>query len=352
MRRARRSGLGERIRSRRGAISTLLVMAALGGAAFLPVAAHYGAIPPNGAFAAARPLVASTFYIHLLLNDTSPGFYFGTSSNVVTADAPLSIGLWNNGSVDHSFVVYSVPNGVISSANASTPSALNATLNGHNLTSVWLAPGTNQTVVLNITTSGTYEIVAYYPYLSANFFAYLHVLPPGSASRQYLFVNGTAQITFVPNVATVSPGIPLIVVFGVQGYQHTFTLDACSNDSNIVTGVPLPSNDACLNKPLLDSGFQNPGTTWTSPPTIIPQAGIYWFVCLVPGHFQSGMWGHIYVGVAPTPAASIPQMQNVIQYAYLALGAVVIGGAAFLVLMGQNERAVSAAPAQRPASKD
>ena len=103
---------------------------------------------------------------------------------------------------------------------------------------------------------------------------------------------------------------------------------------------------------LLDSGFQDPGTTWTSPPTIIPQAGIYWFVCLVPGHFQSGMWGHLYVGVAPTPAASIPQMQGVIQYAYLALGAVVIGGAAFLVLMGQNERAVSAAPAQRPASKD
>src|SRR5579875_1353547 len=71
--------------------------------------------------------------------------------------------------------------------------------------------------------------------------------------------------------------------------------------------------------------------------------GIFEFVCTVVGHFPH-MKGYLYVGAQPVPPSVIPSETNVVQLGIIAVAVILVGLAAFLVMMGMSEKAVPAPP--------
>ncbi len=337
-----------RLRSRRGVVSGALVLLAVGGLLSLPFAAHYGVLPPSEAVGAAHEVAFSVFYAHVMMNDSSPGFYWGSGENVVSANSTIALVLYNNGTTTHSFSVYMLRNQVISATTDNTPAKLNttwATAPGPNF---WLPGGTNLSTTLNFSDPGTYQVVSLYPYqFQSGFTTTITVLPAGSATKTYVFDNATSALTFVPAILTAPANTPIVFEVTAQQGGHTFSIDMTSNDTTLVTGTSLPSPlpPGLANTPV-NLELNNQGQTYASAPTIL-KAGVYWFVCEIPGHFQQGMWGKIYVGLIPSPPPNVPQITQVMQYGYLALAGIIVSGAAFLVLMGQNERPALAGPAPR-----
>jgi len=63
----------------------------------------------------------------------------------------------------------------------------------------------------------------------------------------------------------------------------------------------------------------------------IPKAGVYQFVCEIPGHFAAGMVGYLYVGVAP-PAVAPPPSTAIVEPILLLGGGALLGIGAFLAL--------------------
>lgn len=347
----RGSGVRERIRSRRGAISVVLIAALLGGVAFLPEAARLGGLPLSDEVGHPH-LLSAGVAVNVSMSDTAPGFTL--APNVVTANVTLHVHLVNQGLSTHSFSLFNETNAAIAPATNNTPAKLNETWGNqtHPGPNIWLPAGSQTNFTLNFSVPGSYEVISLVPYqFQGGLSAFLHVLPHGSATEQSLWVNGTAATVWLPATMYASPGIPIVINAGIQGsLSHTFVLDGVSNDSAVSPGTNLPSSFSYPAPPTsaqfpISLNLVNAGTTYTSSPVIL-KAGVYWYVCTVPGHFASGMWGKLYVGVQPTPPASVPQISNVIQYAYLGLAAVIIGGAAFLILMGQMERPVAAAPSK------
>lgn len=341
-----RSGF-HRLRSRRGTVSGALVLLAVAGIISLPYAAHVGVLPPMNALGEAHPAAAaSAFYDFVMMNDSAPGYYWSNGGNVVSANTTIYLTLQNNGSVTHSFSVYDLRNQVLSPTTENTPSKLNATWNRSAGADVWVPGGANVSFALNFSVPGTYQVVSLYPYqFQSGFTTTITVLPVGAPTKYFLFSNATAALTFVPAVLIAPANTPLEFQITAEAAGHTFTLDTVSNDSAIVTGTALPSPlpPGLANTPV-DLHLNNQGQTYPSTPVIL-KPGVYWFVCTIPGHFQAGMWGKIYVGLQPTPPPNVPQITQVFQYGYIALAAVVVCGAAFLVLMGQNERPALAGPA-------
>lgn len=337
--------LFRRPRGRRGVLSVVGLSSLLVLAGALQWASENGALTGPSLIGTSHLVSAAMLNESVTVNDTVPGFY--PSQIVVSAGVTVNFNITNTDTIDHTFTVYSHSGTTIACAGLSSQqldryfSAANDSLVNDSL-----APGQSVLWTVNFTGPGTYQILSLTPdQCQAGLTGFLHVLPAGSKSVQYAFVNATGSLTFVPSILEIVPQVPVQFVVGYQGTTHTFTLVSCSNDTNITAGVALPTNDGCLNNPLVNSGDQSPGNTWVSPPTII-KAGIYWYVCEIPGHFQAGMFGHVYVGITPTPPASLPSVQNVLQLGVLLLIATVVGGAAFLVLMGMSER-VELAPGSR-----
>lgn len=104
---------------------------------------------------------------------------------------------------------------------------------------------------------------------------------------------------FAPNEAEVAPGANVTVTVDLSGsYQHTFTLSPISNFTfNASDSAGHLMTFFALHHPLINLSITNSVTTgnFTAPTEI----GVYQFVCLAAGHFQSGMWGLLGVGMAP-----------------------------------------------------
>jgi uncharacterized cupredoxin-like copper-binding protein len=331
-----------RLRGRRGALSVLLVLVIVAAGASLPVAARYGAIPGISEVEQARGIDAARVYENLTISDVSPGF--DPDSLVVVAGTPLAFNITNVGSTNHTFSLYALPNETIPCGAAETPANVTSYFqqNG-SLINAALTPGESYRTNLTFNFSAVYEFVSLTPYeCQDGFNGLVHVLPPGSHSQQELYTNATSSpsLSFVPNILTAQAGIPIVFQVGTSG-GHTFTLDGTSNDSSVTPGTNLPSafpssgGTASAGFPV-NLNLPNPGQTYVSSPVIL-KPGIYWFVCVIPGHFAAGMWGKIYVSISVSPAALTPAISNVVQYAYLGVAAVIIGGAAFLILMGMSE---------------
>lgn len=340
---ARALSLRGRVRSRRGSLSIALVAVVLTTLGSLPFAAHLGALPSPGAIGYSHLVDDPAAYLNGTLNDTAPGFYLSTV--VIQANTTIWVNLLNNGGTTHTFSLYNETNQIISTTPMPSPSQLNQTWAAQTSPgpNVWVPAGHVANFTINLPVPGVYEVISLYPYqFQAGFEISLHVLPSGSATQQYAFTNTTSSLTFSPSVLSIAANIPVVFEVTAAASGHTFTLDGCSNDSLIVTGVALPTNDACLGaspypNAIVNLAINNQGQTYSSAPVIL-KPGIYWFFCAIPGHFQAGMWGHVYVGILPQPAGVTPQVESVIQDGYLAVMGIVVGGAAFLILMGQNEK--------------
>ncbi len=134
-----------------------------------------------------------------------------------------------------------------------------------------------------------------------------------------LQVSATTSFTFVPSQLTVTAGEPVeLEVTQEANFNHTFTLSS-------VAGYTFPSSATAsdifayfaAHPPLVNLSLGDvPGRTtyanFTAPP-----AGAYEFLCEIPGHFQSGMFGTLTSTATPSPSSPPPPPPT---YLYVGIG--------------------------------
>lgn len=348
----------ERLRGRRGALSVGILALLLVGTTGYPLVAEMGGAQVAPSTEVAREVLASSVVEDLVVKDNSP--QFTPSTVVVTAGELVTFSVNNDGNDTHTFTIYKVPNGNIPCTPSDPPNVAEQYVNANgSLVNLTLAPHTLAWTNVTFVSATTLEFLSVLPSDCLYGTGSIHVLPAGTVSQQELFVNATSSLTFDPSTMQAQAGVPIVVNAGVVGaLSHTFVLDAISNDTALSPGGTLPSNfpgpgtgpSAAFP---ISLNLLSAGTTYTSAPIILP-AGVYWYVCTVPGHFTGGMYGKLYVSIPLTLPQSIPTITNVLQYGYLAVVAVVIGLGAFLVLMGMSEptsvEAVRGGPSPPPSS--
>jgi hypothetical protein len=289
----------------------------------------------NDVAAAVRVPAATQFFVNVTATGYSPA-----TLNVTPAVA-FTIHLHNvDPNSAHTFSVYARPNVTI--PHNDTPAELNALFAPANasLVNVSLAPGAFDNWTANLTQAGSYEFVSLIPYqFQAGFFGFLNV---SSGLTNLYEVNTSAydSLKFVPNLFTIPPNAHVIFHVTDEGTTHTFTVDSISNDTNITVGQALPtSSDPGLIHPLVNLALSSTGTTYNAGPVAMPAHAVYWFVCTIPGHFQAGMYGFLYVGASPSPPTTLPSESGFFQVGILAVGGIVLAAAALLILLGMSERA-------------
>ena len=174
-----------------------------------------------------------------------------------------------------------------------------------------------------------------------------HILKPaanGSGPTVECFLNATATWTFEPNTLSVPTNATVVFSVGnIGGVGHTFTLDSVANDTNLVNWTANPSvvsattlsayfaKHTAVNLNLTSAGpFVSPAVSFSNP------HGVYYYVCLIPGHFQSGMFGELYLGLAPKTPTVTPALTLPIQTGILIVAFIVMAAAALLIFNAQS----------------
>lgn len=127
---------------------------------------------------------------------------------------------------------------------------------------------------------------------------------PG-VGAEYLNVSATASYSFVPSQLSVVPGESVhLRVTQEATFDHTFTLSS-------VAGYVFPSTATpadvyaffAVHPPLVNLSLGAVAGVSFFANFTAPAAGSYEFLCEIPGHFQSGMYGTL-TSVAPGAASS------------------------------------------------
>lgn len=174
-----------------------------------------------------------------------------------------------------------------------------------------------------------------------------HVLRQANATsgpEVECFVNATTTLTFEPNQLTVPANATVIFSVGNIGTLiHTFTLDSVANDSVLANWTAAPS---AVSGSALSAYFANhtavnlnitaAGPYVSAPVTLSKAHGIYYYVCLEPSHFQSGMFGELYEGISAPAVTVLPAITAPIQTAILAAAFLLLAVAALLILNAQT----------------
>jgi uncharacterized cupredoxin-like copper-binding protein len=132
----------------------------------------------------------------------------------------------------------------------------------------------------------------------------MNAVPDATSDNENVSVMTTSTLSFVPNEITVTTGAHVHLVLTQEAnFAHTFVLSS-------VVNFTIPSGDT----PDQLYAFFNahpPLVNLTLPATVgaqvstnftAPAEGTYEFVCIVPGHFQAGMFG--FLDSTTTPASS------------------------------------------------
>ena len=232
----------------------------------------------------------------------------------VPAGDNISIDFHNTGNYSHSFTLSSVANATLNSS--WTPTQLNANFTAHPpLANTTFAPNASGWVNLTFAAgeaTDSFEFASIVPYqFQAGMWGWLNVT---SNTAPFLLDENTTSaggsVTFAPNVLAVSARnypVTLDVQITNQGnFGHTFTVSRQSNvtvpqafDSYFVTYPPLVN--AAVNA--------TPGyVAWAN--FSVPAPGVYMYICEVAGHYAAGMYGKLYVGVAPPPVPRRPALRS------------------------------------------
>ncbi len=308
-------------------IVAALVLSTLG----LPLASAISALPSAPSVGYARPL-ASTVNLTVNLTD-QPGF--SPQFLTVPGGASVSIHLDNVGNYSHTFTVSKTAGVALPSS--LSPAELYAFFrtNG-SLANVSLAPGTqgwaNITFNASVTAPASFEFVSVVPYqFQAGMWGFLNLTSTGPGLQ--LSENTTNDLRFVPNILSVStvhyPVNLNVLVTNVGDFPHTFTV---APQSNVTL---LPSNFTSYfsqHAPLADASVSpTPGSSvWAN--FTITGPGVYMYICTVPGHFASGMFGYLYVDVAP-PAPAAPPSTAIVDTWILTGSGVLLGIGVVLALV-------------------
>ncbi|EQD52883.1 copper-containing oxidoreductase signal peptide protein [mine drainage metagenome] len=150
---------------------------------------------------------------------------------------------------------------------------------------------------------------------------------------EFLNVTTTSQFSFVPGTLTVTPGATVhLRVTQAASFAHTFVLSPVANYT-----IPTSTNSSALyaffqaHPPLVNlSVAGTPGATnstiFTAPPV-----GVYEFVCIIPGHFQAGMYGFLHSTNQPTTSSSGSSPDYLLYVGIVVVIVVVLGLAVYAV---------------------
>jgi uncharacterized cupredoxin-like copper-binding protein len=279
----------------------------------------------------ARPQASVTVTINLT---DAPG-YLPSYANVPEGSS-VTFDLVNLGNYTHSFTLSKVPNYKISPA--LTPTQLNSFFaqNG-SLANVSVAPhGTGSALVSFPATDALdyFEFVSVVPYqFQAGMFGFVNVTSTGPGEViQEATINAPG---FSPNElaanATHYPVVLNVLVTNQGTLSHTFTVVSQSN----VTITPANFTSYFLAHPPLANvnvPAATGGTAWAN--FTVSAAGVYMYVCEIPGHFADGMFGFLYVGVPPPPPPPIPS--TAIVQIWVLVGSGVLLGIGVLVALVAN----------------
>lgn len=262
----------------------------------------------------------------------------------------VSLQLVNVGALNHSFTMARPPNHPLN--RSWTPGQLDAYLAGNGtLVDLLLPPGAVRwaNLTFNTTTSGdSFEFVSTVPYqFQAGMLGFLNLTakPQGTAVTA---VNATNALSWLPATlavnATAYPVAISIDVINIGALPHTFWLEGQSNNT-LSPGNFTQYFQAHPPLTSVDVPAQPGGSVWAN--FTVAGPGIYEYICTIPGHFANGMFGWLYVGMAPPTPPPEPSAAIVAPLllggagALLALG---IGLAAAAAYVGRLATSKSASP--------
>jgi uncharacterized cupredoxin-like copper-binding protein len=271
----------------------------------------------------------------------APGF---VPSAIESAPAELvQLNITNVGAFNHTFTLSQTPNATI--ARNATPQQLYAFFNHvGTMANVSIAPGA--TVRLNLTMPAAnvrqgFFFASVVPFqFQAGMSGWLNVTPRPSGAPVVLSVDTAgAGFTFVPNVLAVSNSslpVAVAVQVGNLGTQiHTWTLSSFPNYNMSSSNY---SQFLAAHPPLANTNVPtSPGQViWAN--FTITTKGVYQFICTIPGHFANGMYGYLYVGVAPPAVVSPPSTEIVQLYVLIGAGAILGVGVVIAVVSALSGR--------------
>ncbi len=314
-----------KLSSRRRPRAAPILVAGLVLLAFVPAIALAHSLPFAPRVGYAHPL--STTTVVLDLTDT-PAYL--PAAITVPSSSTVDIFLNNTGSLSHSFTLQNLSQYNTPINPSSTPSQLDQYFAQHPpQANVTLAGGATAWVNLTFAASNltrSFEFVSIVPnQFQAGMAGFHNDTTTGPA--QVLIENTTDHLSFDPAVlsaSAASAGGPTtldVKLTNGGSFPHTFTVVAQSNVSIGSIGYLVP------HPPLVNVSIGTPtgSTPWTGWANFtVPAPGVYEYVCTILGHFQSGMFGFLYVGVpvpTPPPAPSTAVVEvGVLVGAFVLLG--------------------------------
>ncbi len=265
--------------------------------------------------------------VSFTVNLTDAPAYSPRYLNATVSDgATVSVYLDNLGGLAHSFTVVNANQSGVVLNRSWTPQQLDAyfTANG-SLENVSVPAGTTAWANFSVpaaTTFQSFEFVSTIPYqFQAGMWGFLNLTSAGTTVT--LSENTTNSFSFVPNALSAGPTVHTAVTLHIlvtnQGdLSHTFTVAAESNVTLTTIGY-FASHPPLVNVSVPDSAG---GTVWAN--FTAPGVGVYEYVCTVPGHFNQGMFGFLYVGVPVPPPPPSPSTA-IVSVPVLAGSAVLLG---------------------------
>lgn len=265
----------------------------------------------------------------------------------VPAGDTVNLTLVNQGQYNHTFTLLNPPNVVLN--RSLTPTQLQSYFakNGSQL-NVSVAPGTTAHANLSFGSNvagDSFEFVSVVPFqFEAGMLGFLNVTGaptgPGQAAN---ISTAVSALEFVPDEVQINvttfPVTLDVAISNLGSNYHTwflegqpnYTLNSGNFSSYFTSHPPLAS----VSVPT------SPGTVvWAN--FTVKAAGIYEYICTVPGHFANGMYGFLYVGV-PAPAPPVVPSSAIVTpwVLYGGVGLLGVGGllAAAALLVGRFPRA-------------
>ncbi len=278
-----------------------------------------------------RPAATDNFTVNM----TDTPRYVPSALTGVHAGDNVSVTLRNVGVFPHTFTLLKEAGIVLNTS--WSPAQLDSFFNTNgSLVNVSVAPGATGYANFSIPSTargGTFEFVSVIPFqFQAGMIGSLQV--SAGTPTASLTDTATSSLSFVPGQLQVNAAVyPVTIevsVTDVGSLVHTWTLSALANV------VLSPSNFTTFfaaHAPALNLMVSNPGQT-VNGTFLISSPGIYQYICTEPGHFAAGMFGFLYVGVAPPPVAA-PPSTAIVQVGILA-GAGTLVGVAVVLAFASN----------------
>jgi uncharacterized cupredoxin-like copper-binding protein len=249
------------------------------------------------------------------------------SAITVNTSTILTVHVENAGNLTHTFTVSNV-----SGANAlpsnSTPQQVDQFFRTHgDQANLSLAPGAQGFVNLTFGVGSAldvYQFVSVIPYqFQAGMAGTISVA--GGPPSVLLEDNTSDALQFLPNTLVVNvthyPVVVGVLVSNLGSFSHTFTVSPFANYSLSPANFTsfFQAHPPLINAPV-PSGAGS--TVWAN--FTLGHPGVYQYICTVPGHFASGMYGFVYANVVPPPPPAPPSTAIVQGWVLLGAGLLLV----------------------------